>query len=120
MRIVAGTYEGFCYGWEFDEISGAVPLKPNVVEESDSSHAQPQAIGTAQGALAPTFGYSVHVGCMKSAAVATSGNRGGKILVTGGADERIRIYDLQDRKELGELQQHNGKFLGDVEWTTDF
>ncbi|CAM9792042.1 unnamed protein product [Choristocarpus tenellus] len=55
-----------------------------------------------------SFGYNVHVGCIKSVALATSGSRAGRLLVTGGADERIRIYDILDRKELGELQQHNG------------
>lgn len=111
MRIVAGTYEGFCYGWDFT-------VEPGVGGEAANNSTAKNAL---QQSLPPTaacpqplslaFGYNVHVGCMKSVAMATSGTRAGRLLVTGGADERVRIYDLRDRTELGELQQHNGKQL---------
>lgn len=111
MRIVAGTYEGFCYGWEFPAEPG---ISFNAADTSNSNHSSvsPTAQvtpGTPGGELSLVFGYSVHVGCMKSVAMATSGSRAGRLLVTGGADERVRIYDLRDRTELGELQQHNGE-----------
>ncbi|CAM9296102.1 unnamed protein product [Scytosiphon promiscuus] len=123
MRIVAGTYEGFCYGWEScpestflstgadaggevirSSTKSIAGLKPS---QSSSTTAAPAA-ATAPQPLSLLFGYNVHVGCMKSVAMATSGTRAGQLLVTGGADERVRIYDLRDRTELGELQQHNG------------
>lgn len=117
MRIVAGTYEGFCYGWESNSepavAAGSAGPPTNTAKNSEGLIAsQPPA--TAAGSapqplpLSLLFGYNVHVGCMKSVAMATSGTRAGQLLVTGGADERVRIYDLRDRTELGELQQHNG------------
>lgn len=88
-----------------------------VLQEVDASikqDAQQPSPSLATSATAPqplslVFGYNVHVGCTKSVAMATSGTRAGQLLVTGGADERVRIYDLRDRTELGELQQHNGE-----------
>lgn len=109
MRIVAGTYEGFCYGWESN------PEEPVVgAAAATATTAVPVATTTKKlkppQSLSMVFGYNVHVGCMKSVAMATSGTRAGQLLVTGGVDERVRIYDLRDRTELGELQQHNGEF----------
>lgn len=116
MKIVAGTYEGFCYGWE----SSVEPSKstrsttPNTSTNASGNDSQqmPSEATTDVEELSLTFGYNVHVGCLKSVAMATSGNRAGRLLVTGGADERVRIYDMKDRTELGELQQHNGEKCG--------
>lgn len=122
MRIVAGTYEGFCYGWESgpEPAVGAAATTPaaglptgTTKEQSKGLEASQQQQSSATATAAPqplsvVFGYNVHVGCMKSVAMATSGTRAGQLLVTGGVDERVRIYDLRDRTELGELQQHNG------------
>jgi protein MAK11 len=84
IKVVAGTLEGFLYGFEHD------------------------STGDASASLPMTYGYRVHAGCVKSLAVASSGPQGGKLLVTGGTDERVRIYDLGARCERGELQQHSG------------
>lgn len=124
MRIVAGTYEGFCYGWESCPESalgkgadaGTAAIESTAKSTKGLKHSQPSSTTAAATAVAPpqplslVFGYNVHVGCMKSVAMATSGTRAGQLLVTGGADERIRIYDLRDRTELGELQQHDGGY----------
>lgn len=117
MKIIAGTYEGFCYGWEsVDDLRGSNSPRHNDETNSqnpDSGEGQPSALAAqaAEAAAKPlslVFGYSVHVGCTRSVAITNSGTRSGQLLVTGGVDERIRIYDLRDRTELGELQQHNG------------
>ncbi|CAM9118288.1 unnamed protein product [Laminaria digitata] len=108
MRIVAGTYEGFCYGWESTvepSTGGEATLSSSTKNALQPS--LPPAVACPQP-LSLAFGYNVHVGCMKSVAMAASGTRAGTLLVTGGVDERVRIYDLRDRTELGELQQHNG------------
>lgn len=34
---------------------------------------------------------------------------GGKLVLSGGADETINIYNMQARKECGMLLEHNGK-----------
>lgn len=118
MRIVAGTYEGFCYGWNSTAPPGAggeaAALNSTTTAASQTCTKDALQPSLAPGTASPqplslAFGYNVHVGCMKSVAMATSGARAGKLLVTGGVDERVRIYDLRDRTELGELQQHNGK-----------
>lgn len=114
MKIVAGTYEGFCYGWECaleDGVGSAQGLEEvDASIKRDAQQPSPSlAISATPQPLSLVFGYNVHVGCMKSVAMATSGTRAGQLLVTGGADERVRIYDLRDRTELGELQQHNGE-----------
>lgn len=111
MRIVAGTYEGFCYGWESNPesaVGAAAGLPTTTTKKRVLQASQPSAASPPQP-LSLVFGYNVHVGCMKSVAMATSGTRAGQLLVTGGADERVRIYNLKDRSELGELQQHNGE-----------
>lgn len=114
MRIVAGTYEGFCYGWESNAAEPAVdaaaglPTTATTTKKRTLQASQPSATSPPQP-LSLVFGYNVHVGCMKSVAMATSGARAGQLLVTGGVDERVRIYNLKDRSELGELQQHNGE-----------
>ena len=113
MRIVAGTYEGFCYGWESNTepaagVAAALPTT-SATKERTLQAPQPSAAAPPQS-LSLVFGYNVHVGCMKSVAMATSGTRAGQLLVTGGVDERVRIYNLKDRSELGELQQHNGGY----------
>lgn len=110
MIIVAGTYEGFCYGWESNSehsVGAAASLPTTATKKSRLQASHPSAAPPPQP-LSLVFGYNVHAGCMKSVAMATSGTRAGKLLVTGGVDERVRIYNLKDRSELGELQQHNG------------
>ncbi|KAG5184673.1 WD40-repeat-containing domain protein [Tribonema minus] len=85
MKIVGGTLEGFLYGFD-----------------------HPDDEATAPDTLSMAYGYKVHAGCVKSLAIAEKGTLAGKMLVTGGTDERIRIYDLGQRTEKGELQQHSG------------
>ena len=122
MRIVAGTYEGFCYGWESsaEPATGAAaglpaitPTKKRTLQASQPSAAAAAASLSPQP-LSLLFGFSVHVGCLKSVAMAISGTRAGQLLVTGGVDERVRIYNVKDRSELGELQQHNGEYFSQV------
>lgn len=119
MRIVAGTYEGFCYGWEsnpgepaVDAAAATTTIPAAKLPTATTKNISKDGFETAAPQpLSMMFGYNVHVGCMKSVAMTTSGTRAGQLLVTGGVDERVRIYDLRDRTELGELQQHNGELL---------
>ncbi|KAG5362039.1 Protein MAK11 [Yarrowia sp. C11] len=52
--------------------------------------------------FSPIFHFTPHIQSIKT--LATSG----RYLVSGSADENIRIYDLQKRKELGTLTHHSG------------
>mmetsp|Transcript_23163 Transcript_23163/g.30247 ORF Transcript_23163/g.30247 Transcript_23163/m.30247 type:complete len:275 (+) Transcript_23163:148-972(+) len=86
-RIVLGSYEGFIHGWDIKDIDWT---DPNIFLEKLS------------------FAFQAHDGGVKSLSVAKSGPKQGRLLVTGGQDELIRIYDLEQKIELGELQQHSG------------
>ncbi|KAG0273089.1 p21-activated protein kinase-interacting protein 1-like protein [Linnemannia exigua] len=78
FRIVAGTYENILYG-------------------VDAYWNEDMTLR-----LSPIFIFSAHIGCIKSLAI------GGQFLASGSTDEKIQLYDLKRRKELGALLQHQG------------
>ncbi|KAF9428722.1 hypothetical protein BGZ94_001322 [Podila epigama] len=78
FRIVAGTYENILYG-------------------VDAYWNEDMTLR-----LSPIFIFSAHIGCIKSLAT------GGHFLASGSTDEKIQLYDLKRRKELGALLQHQG------------
>ncbi|KAF9285080.1 p21-activated protein kinase-interacting protein 1-like protein [Mortierella alpina] len=78
FRIVAGTYENILYGL-------------------DAYWNEDMTLR-----LAPIFIFAAHIGCIKSLAI------GGNFLASGSTDEKIQLYDLKRRKELGALLQHQG------------
>ena len=82
LEVALGTYEGFVYGFGFElESSGSVEER---------------------------FAYNTKAGCIKCAAFVQGGPRAGKVLVTGGSDEVVRIYDYARRIALGEIRHHDG------------
>lgn len=87
FRIIAGSYEHslLC-------LSVSIPLDQDNVAEEDKKQAHFQ----------PIFHFQAHSLSIRSMDVAK------RYLVTGSNDEHIRIYDLQKRKELGTLLQHQG------------
>ncbi|KAG0006992.1 p21-activated protein kinase-interacting protein 1-like protein [Modicella reniformis] len=78
FRIVAGTYENILYGL-------------------DAYWNEDMTLR-----LSPIFIFAAHIGCIKSLAI------GGHFLASGSTDEKIQLYDLKRRKELGALLQHQG------------
>lgn len=88
FRIVAGSYEHslLC-------LSVTIPLLTET-EKSDENQRQPH--------FQPIFHFQAHSLSIRSMDIAK------RYLVTGSNDEHIRIYDLQKRKELGTLLQHQG------------
>ncbi|KAF9586761.1 hypothetical protein BGW38_000012 [Lunasporangiospora selenospora] len=78
FRIVAGTYENILYGVDA-YWNEDMTLK-----------------------ISPIFIFSAHIGCIKATAI------GGHYLASGSTDEKIQLYDLKRRKELGALLQHQG------------
>ncbi|KAI8353962.1 WD40-repeat-containing domain protein [Mortierella sp. GBAus27b] len=78
FRIVAGTYENILYG-------------------VDAYWNEDMTLR-----LLPVFIFAAHIGCIKSLAI------GGHLLASGSTDEKIQLYDLKRRKELGALLQHQG------------
>lgn len=55
-----------------------------------------------------TFAYTPHQGSVRSLAIPREGAKAGLLLVSGGMDEHIRMYDLRKRAEVGELLHHKG------------
>lgn len=89
FRIIAGSYEHslLC-------LSVSIPL----LSEEEKKDEKNQRTSHFQ----PIFHFSAHSLSIRSLDIAK------RYLVTGSNDEHIRIYDLQKRKELGTLLQHQG------------
>lgn len=81
LKIAASSYEGSLFGWQMAE---------NPAENKLDTVFK--------------FGFSVSPSCLKVVAVSKSG----KYLVTGGVDERIRIFNAVENKAIGELVSHSG------------
>lgn len=81
LNIAACSYEGSLFGWK-------------VKEDQDDLGFQTKL----------TYGFHVNTGSLKALAISHSG----KYLVTGGMDERIRIYDMINNRSIGELSNHQG------------
>lgn len=62
--------------------------------------------------LTANFAYNSHINAVRSAAF------NGRMLVTGGVDETIRIYDLSRRVERGNLFHHEGT-INALRWVHD-
>lgn len=81
MRIIAGSYERLLYGLQADVQPSSTP-------------------SSLQLALKPIFQFPAHPSSIKC--LATAGPHA-KWLVTAGADELIKIWDLRRKKEVGSL-----------------
>jgi len=89
LRVAAVSYEGSVFGWD---------------------------VNTSEATLDCNLGFGFHAtqGSLKAIAVSASG----KYLVCGGMDERIRIFNVAENRNLGELTGHSGcvtclEFVGD-------
>lgn len=82
MTLVAGSYEKYILGWRLKQ-----KKKKNNEEE--------EGFG-----LKPIFTYPAHMGPIKCLAMS------GPVLVTGGMDDTIKIFDLASYCEMGSLLQH--------------
>lgn len=83
MTLVAGSYEKFILGWRLNQ------KKKKDHEEKEEGFG-----------LKPIFTYPAHMGPIKCLAMA------GPVLVTGGMDDTIKIFDLASYSEMGSLLQH--------------
>jgi protein MAK11 len=51
-----------------------------------------------------SFAYPAHLSCIKAVSISQDSS----FLASGGTDENIRLYNLKEKKELGELFRHGG------------
>lgn len=91
LRVVVGCYDGTIHGWESEQ--------PHLQSSSSSTDAT-------VGKLRLVFAYTAHRSCVKTLTM-LSGSKA-DIMVSGGTDELLRIYNLQKKKEVGELSNHQG------------
>lgn len=96
FRIIAGSYEHslLC-------LSVTIPLKNNDIKDNNEDDKNDKK-DIRQPHFQPIFHFQAHSLSIRSMDIAK------RYLVTGSNDEHIRIYDLQKRKELGTLLQHQG------------
>ena len=87
FEVVAGSYERILYG-----LHCAV---------SHSGQAEGAAV---EVEMQPIFQFPAHLTCVKTACASPNG----RWLVTGAADEVIKVWDLRRRKEVGGLLGHEG------------
>lgn len=80
MKIVLGTYEGNLISWESD-----------------------YAVDPSGRSLRLVYAFHAHEGSVRALAY---DHADGNLLVTGGADEHINIYDLKRHREVGTLIEH--------------
>ena len=85
LVVVAGSYDRVLYGLQTE------PHKRS---------------GQDDQTFEPIFIFPAHISCVKAVAASP---QGGKWLATGGTDETIKVWDLRRKKEIGSLQQHQGR-----------
>jgi WD40 repeat protein len=105
LKIAACSYEGSLFGW--DVIQEDEDLTPVVVQGHQEKKkvkkvTETENISRLDAKL--SYGFHCTAGSLKCIAV----SKNGKYLVTGGMDERIRIFNVKDNKSLGELSSHTG------------
>ena len=91
FELVAGSYERILYGLH-----------------CAASHAGEAAAVEVE--MQPIFQFPAHLTCVKTAAASPNG----RWLVTGAADEVIKVWDLRRRKEVGGLLGHEGQLVEDI------
>jgi protein MAK11 len=64
--------------------------------------------------FAQKFGYTPHIGVVKAVLIC------GKILVSAGTDESVRIYNWAEKKESGQLHFHEGSVTCLASWRKQY
>lgn len=113
LKIASCSYEGSLFGWNLVDHSGSThdsSSKKKGKTAIDSTVAESESLD-----MVMSYGLNVCEGVLKSVAI----SQRGKHLVTGGSDERIRIFDLRENRAVGEISTHTGAitslhFFGDT------
>eukprot|EP01038_Epipyxis_sp_PR26KG_P016093 gene16093-21865_t len=91
LRIAACSYEGSLFGWD-------------ILAKNDNH--EEATIGTTMILESNlTFGFNCCTASLKTVAVSKSS---GKYLVSGGMDERIKLFNLEENRSIGEITNHSG------------
>lgn len=103
FEVVAGSYERILYGLHC-VVSHAGSSSSSSVKQDGQIPAEEAKL---EVAMEPVFQFPAHLTCVKTAAASPNG----RWLVTGAADEVIKVWDLRRRKEVGGLLGHEGGFF---------
>lgn len=92
LKVTSVSYEGSIFGWDVVPSAADLDLETNM-----------------------TFGFHCSKGSLKVIAVSGSG----KYMCCGGMDERIHIFNMEEKKAIGEIAGHSGAitsltFIGDT------
>lgn len=98
FKIVACSYEGSLFGWNVLEDFGSEAAESELAEEEGADE------NTAGLTSALSFGFN----CCQASLRAVAVSRSGKYLACGGADERIKLFNLVEGRAAGELSSHSG------------
>lgn len=101
LEVIVGIYEGYVCGYKLivDRTVRYYWFHCNFSFLQNSSSFQSK-IPTVQ--ISKTFAGSLHTQSVRTLAT------GGHYLASGGADDRVRVYDLKKRQEIRELLHHVG------------
>eukprot|EP00850_Spirogloea_muscicola_P000900 SM000003S11145 [mRNA] locus=s3:1215668:1218177:+ [translate_table: standard] len=91
MKLVAGSYERFVFGYDVAAISSGA-----------ATPSEEPATAAAVAQLTAAFEYGAHLGPVKCLAAA------GPVAVSGAADDLVRVYDLDAARDMGALVRHDG------------
>jgi WD40 repeat protein len=101
LRIAACSYEGSLFGWHVTE---------DIANNSSSSGNNAASLD-----LEMKFGFNVCQSSLRSVTVSGTG----RYLACAGMDERIRLFDVEENRAMGEMSNHSGvinclQFFGDT------
>jgi protein MAK11 len=80
LRLAACSYEGSLFGWK-------------IIENEEKNGLTEELV----------FGFNVTAGSLKALSISSDA----RYLATGGYDERIRVFDIQKNRSVGELTHHS-------------
>src|SRR5262245_48720447 len=89
VRVVVGTYVGSVFGLEASVGDAAAPKAETKPELNDNKSKKSGAPASSVPTMKSVFSVDAHIGSVKSLAATLNG----RVLVSGGNDETIRIYD---------------------------
>jgi len=102
FKVVACSYEGSLFGWNVLEEDSEKVTHESSEEEEDQEVESSEEVAGLTSVL--SFGFN----CCQASLRAVAVSRNGKFLACGGADERIKLFNLIEGRAAGELSNHSG------------
>jgi WD40 repeat protein len=109
VRVVVGTYMGTLFGLQGDtaataSASASASSSSSSKDAKDGKASQASKSSSSSSSLRTVFAVEAHQGSVTCVA----GTRNGRVMVTGGSDEIIKIFDLKKMVAFGDLHRHEG------------